>query len=103
MRNCSSCKLPDTDNARMKIFLTTRRRVPRLSGGRGTSLAALNTSSSHGMMVRIEANRFEQPEPATSNVLNWIGKTILYHLLAQPAQQPRESGQRPAEMISPDF
>jgi hypothetical protein len=30
----------------------------------------------------IEANRFEQPGSSTTNVLNGIGKAILYHLLA---------------------
>jgi hypothetical protein len=51
----------------------------------------------------IEANRFEQPEPSATNVLNGIGKAIHYHLLAQPAQQSGEGGQRPADVISPDF
>jgi hypothetical protein len=40
------------------------------------------------MMVGLEPNRFEQPEPSTTNVLNGIGKAILYHLLASPELEP---------------
>jgi hypothetical protein len=61
------------------------------------------TYASSGRSLGIEANRWEESKSSTTNVFNRIRKTILHHLLAQPAQQPGESGQRPADMISPDF